>query len=62
MTQPSVNARSMIWISTCLIVSASLLIPSTHAASHGAGHSVPVKSGKLLVACSRSIASRQSWR
>ena len=32
------------------------LMPSTHAASHGAGHSRPVNSGKLLVACSRSIA------
>ena len=35
-------------------------MPSTQAASHGAGHSRPVNSGKLLVACSRSIASRQS--
>ncbi|CNG94351.1 Uncharacterised protein [Mycobacterium tuberculosis] len=33
-------------------------MPSTQAGSHGAGHSRPVKSGKLLVACSRSIASR----
>ena len=28
-------------------------------ASHGAGHNRPVNSGKLLVACKRSIASRQ---
>ena len=34
-------------------------ISSTHAASHGAGQSRPVNSGKLLVACSRSMASRQ---
>ena len=61
-TQPSSQARSMISISTCLMVTASELIASTHAASHGAGHSVPVNSGKLLVACSRSMASRQSWR
>ena len=48
--------------STCLIVTASLLIASTQAASHGAGHSVPVNSGKLFVACSRSMASRHSSR
>ncbi len=35
-------------------------MPSTQAASHGAGHSRPVNSGKLLVACSRSDASVQS--
>ena len=33
---------------------------STQDASHGAGHSQPVNSGKLFVACSRSMASRQS--
>jgi hypothetical protein len=48
--------------STCLMVTASLLIASTHADSHGAGHSRPVNSGKLFVACSRSMASRQSLR
>ena len=58
-TQPSSQARSMISTSTCLIVTGSWLMPSTHAASHGAGHSRPVNSGKLLVACRRSIASRQ---
>jgi hypothetical protein len=37
-------------------------MPSTQADSHGAGHSRPVNSGKLLVACSRSIASfHRSW-
>ena len=30
---------------------------STQAASHGAGHSRPVNSGKLLVACSDSLAN-----
>src|SRR6201992_608636 len=58
-TQPSSKALSMISTSICLIVTGSWLIPSTHDDSHGAGHSRPVKSGKLLVACSRSIASRQ---
>ena len=58
-TQPSSQARSMISTSTCLIVTGSALIPSTHAASHGAGHRRPVNSGKLFVACSRSMASRQ---
>ena len=52
----------MISTSTCLIVTGSWLMPSTHAASHGAGHSRPVNSGKLLVACRRSIASRQRSR
>src|SRR4051794_36812493 len=58
-TQPSSHARSMIDTSTCLIVTGSWLMPSTHAASHGAGHSRPVNSGKLLVACRRSMASCQ---
>ena len=49
----------MISTSTCLIVTGSALMPSTHAASHGAGHSRPVNSGKLFVAWRRSMASRQ---
>ncbi len=61
-TQPSSKALSMISTSTCLMVTGSWLMPSTHEASHGAGHSRPVNSGKLLVACSRSIASRQRSR
>ena len=61
-TQPSSQARSTISTSTCLMVTGSLLMPSTHAASHGAGHRRPVNSGKLFVACSRSIASRQLSR
>ena len=52
----------MISISTCLIVTGSELIPSTHADSQGAGHSVPVNSGKLFVACRRSMATDQSSR
>ena len=52
----------MIDSSTCLMVTGSSLIPRTQAASQGAGQSRPVKSGKLLVACSRSIASRQLSR
>src|SRR5437763_1399504 len=58
-TQPSSHARSMIDTSTCLIVTESWLMPSTHAASHGAGQSRPVNSGKLFVACRRSMASCQ---
>ena len=52
----------MIETSTFLIVTGSWLMPSTQAVSHGAGHSRPVNSGKLLVACSRSIAPSQSSR
>ena len=46
----------MIETSTCLIVTAGWLMPSTHELSHGAGQSRPVNSGKLLVACRRSMA------
>ena len=35
-------------------------MPSTQDDSQGAGHSRPVNSGKLLVACNRSLAARQS--
>ena len=35
----------------------SSAIDSTQAASHGAGHNRPVNSGKLLVACNRSLAA-----
>src|SRR3954470_8082673 len=53
----------MIATSICLIDTASpSRISSTHAASHGAGHSRPVNSGKLLVACSCAIASSQRSR
>ena len=49
----------MMRTSTCLMVTGSSLMARTQAASQGAGQSLPVNSGKLLVACSRSIASRQ---
>ncbi len=47
----------MISTSMFLMVTGSSPMPSTHAASHGAGHSRPVNSGKLFVACSCSIAA-----
>jgi len=59
---PSSNARSMTASSTALMATGASLMPSTHAPSQGAGHSVPVNSGKLFVAWRRSIASRQSSR
>src|SRR5438093_45020 len=58
-TQPSSKARSTIDSSIALIVTGSSLISSTHEPSHGAGQRRPVHSGKLFVACRRSIASRQ---
>ena len=61
-TQPLANASSMIETSICLIVTAGWLMPRTQELSHGAGHSRPVNSGKLLVACRRSIAARPSPR
>lgn len=48
--------------STFLMVTAGWLMASTQPASHGAGHNLPVNSGKLFVACSRSLAARQSSR
>ncbi len=61
-TNPDSQALSMIATSTFLMVTGSWLMPSTQAVSHGAGHRRPVNSGKLLVACSRSIAPSQSPR
>ena len=40
-----------------LMVTGGSLMPSTHEPSHGAGHTRPVNSGKLLVRCRRSSAS-----
>ena len=57
--QPSSNARSTIASSMFLIATGSSLMASTQAGSHGAGQMRPVNSGKSLVACSWSIASRQ---
>ncbi len=61
-TSPLSQALSMMVTSTFLMVTASWLIPSTHADSQGAGQRRPVNSGKLLVACRRSIAPDQSFR
>ncbi|CAB4708797.1 unannotated protein [freshwater metagenome] len=61
-TQPCSQALSIIETSTCLIVTASELMPRTQEVSHGAGQRRPVNSGKLLVACNRSLAARQSPR
>ena len=57
--QPSFHARSTIAYSICLIVTESSLMARTQADSQGAGQIRPVNSGKLLVAWSWSIASRQ---
>ena len=61
-TQPSSQARSTISYSIRSMVTGSSLIPSTQEASQGAGHRRPVNSGKLLVACRRSMAPGQSSR
>src|SRR6266568_653228 len=56
-TYPRSKARLMISTSTCLMVTADPpLMASTQAASHGAGQSRPVNSGKLFVACNCSMA------
>src|SRR3954465_15963634 len=60
--QPSSHALSDIACSICLIVTASSLMSSTQAASHGAGQMRPVNSGKLLVASAIRLASRQRPR
>src|SRR3954447_6553093 len=60
--QPSSHALSEIACSICLIVTASSLMSSTHAASQGAGQIRPVNSGKLLVASAIRLASRQRPR
>ena len=59
MTQPSLKALSIVQYSICLIITGSSSIASTQADSHGAGQIRPVNSGKLLVAWSWSMASRQ---
>ena len=60
---PELAAHSAISSSTCLMSTGSAMIPSTHEPSHGAGQSRPVNSGKLFVACRRSLASakRPRW-
>jgi hypothetical protein len=59
---PRSHAWSAMAASTFLIVTAGRLMASTQAGSQGAGQSLPVNSGKLLVACSRSLAAAQSPR
>mmetsp|Transcript_11620 Transcript_11620/g.25894 ORF Transcript_11620/g.25894 Transcript_11620/m.25894 type:complete len:296 (-) Transcript_11620:319-1206(-) len=56
--QPSSQARSTIAYSMFLMVTGLSTSPATQAPSQGAGHTRPVNSGKLLVACSLSMA----WR
>ena len=57
MTQPSSKPRSIMAFSIFLMVTGGLVMPSTQAPSQGAGHTLPVNSGKLLVLCKRSRAS-----
>mmetsp|Transcript_33327 Transcript_33327/g.51718 ORF Transcript_33327/g.51718 Transcript_33327/m.51718 type:complete len:323 (-) Transcript_33327:446-1414(-) len=56
LTQPSWNPRSMMEYSMFLMVTGAATRPATHAPSHGAGHTRPVNSGKLLVVNKRSKA------
>ena len=60
-TQLFSQALSIMACSIDLIPTASSLILSVHAASHGAGQIRPVNSGKLFVECKTSIASSQFW-
>ena len=57
--QPSSQPRSIIAHSILLMVTGLSVIFKVHAASHGAGHILPVNSGKLLVECNVSRADRQ---
>jgi hypothetical protein len=52
----------MIVFSITLIATGGSLMPSTQAASQGAGQMRPVNSGKLLVECRTRMASRQRSR
>ncbi len=61
-TQPSSQPLSMMKCSIDLMPTASSLMLSVHAASQGAGQTRPVNSGKLLVECSTSSASRHWCR
>ena len=49
--QPSENPLSTIYFSINSIDTGGLTIPNTQASSQGAGQSLPVNSGKLLVLC-----------
>src|SRR5215217_7313099 len=50
----------MICFSISSMDTGALLIPNTHADSHGAGQILPVNSGKLLVLSNTVVASCQS--
>ena len=56
---PSSQPRSIIAHSILFIVTGLSVIFKVHAASQGAGHILPVNSGKLLVECSVSSADLQ---
>src|SRR3546814_575133 len=59
-TQPLSQPLSIMACSIDLIPTGSLLMFRVQAASHGAGHTRPVNSGKLLVECSTDNAFCQS--
>ena len=59
LTHPSAKARSAIAHSIVLMVTGLSSRLSVHEASHGAGHTRPVTSGKLLVLWRLRAASRQ---
>ena len=60
LTQPFSQALSMMACSIDLMPTGAASMFSVQAASHGAGQMRPVKSGKLLVLCSTSMAACQS--
>lgn len=62
MTQPSSQARSMMVLSIDLIETGGSMIPKVQADSQGAGHNLPVNSGKLFVFDKFSQASFQRPR
>src|SRR5512136_1713949 len=61
-TQPSRKARSITVFSMYLLVTGGSSMPSTQAASHGAGQIRPVISGKLFVERSDRMAYFQRPR
>ena len=58
--QPSSKARSAMAHSIVLMATGTSSMLSVHEASHGAGHTRPVTSGKLLVECRFCAACFQS--
>ena len=60
LTQPSSKARSTMAHSMVLMVTGLSSMLSVHDASHGAGQTRPVNSGKLLVECRLRAASCQA--